>query len=131
MKKVSKLKPDEITATEAAKLMGVDDSTVYRYIKRGWIPGNKIGHTVILKKTVPTKFKIALQMPGNIPWHQKIEWTKEDLFDFDSKQMELKPVVNASDREKSKELFNMAARFKELGERSLSEQTLLRAAEVM
>jgi excisionase family DNA binding protein len=45
---------DLLTSTEAAKLLGVDRSTVARYVRQGRLPAIKLpsGHTRIRRKDV-------------------------------------------------------------------------------
>lgn len=132
-----KLAHDEITVEAAAKLIEVSQSTVYRYMRRGWIPYARRGTVIVLKKSVPTKVKIAMQMPGPLEWQNKIQWAPEDLFDFKPQQIELMPQsVEIKDlkqecSDKPTELFKIARKLKSLGEYDLAGQLALKAAEAM
>ena len=132
-----KLAHDEITPEMAAALIDVSASSIYRYMRRGWIPYGRRGTVIVLKRSVLTKVKIAMQMPGPLEWQNKIQWAPEDLFDFKPQQIELVPQSMPADEPKQEwadkptELFKIARKLKSLGEHDLAGQLALKAAEAM
>ncbi len=118
-------KKEDLDSYEASDLLGVSRTTLYRFIHRGWIPYARKGKDFFIKKTAITKAQFAMQIPG--AWHKRIEWTADDMFTVDNKNLK----QNESTKKKSTELFLIAKKLKTIGENDLASQTALRAVEFM
>lgn len=122
---------DEMLAGDASKIIGCDQSTVYRYIKSKWIPNEKRGRHYFVKKTVPMKVKTALDL-GGPDMVQKIQWEPQDLYEF-RKQLELTESAApiADQTPVAKELGSMAKRLEQMGESNLARAVMSRAIDFM
>lgn len=141
--KSKEMDSEKVTIEKAATQVGISPSTLYRYMRKGLVPFGKIGTQLFVKRTVPTKIKLAMQLPGELDWHEKIEWQTADMFELKTNNSTTplpenpamdKVVLISKDEakasNKSDELFSIAKKLKQLGEIDLAGKAALRATEV-
>lgn len=128
MKTHLKKTTDELTPAEAATILGIGQTTVYRYMRRNLIPFVKRGRQFFLKKSAVFRAKAAMNLPGD--WHKNVKYAIEDYFvvrkplpentfkgltESVAQQMPADIKIN-----KPEELFQIALKLKSLGQIDLA-----------
>lgn len=139
---------DEITLNEAAKVLKIGRTTIYRWHSKGLIHARFKNNTWVMKKTAMRKIQIALEAFGRMHWVSKVEFTPYERFDTNlidilsiQRQHKLDAVkVYASETQSGPEitaekasvtLAKIAKNLESLGERELASAVALRAVALM
>lgn len=133
---------EELTVQEGAIILGIDDSTLNRWLNEKKAPYSFKGIRRIVKRSVVDKIGMAMSRYGS-EWFKHTTWTPFDRFEFDTvpldrvalseppfepgQQLEIQANVSS----KAKELAGIAKQLQRLNEQELALSVFLRAAEAM